>query len=448
MQSSQLDTLCARPKGRCYARRGMARSGPEAGAAVDHSSLLAAVLGRTKSLLQPDVDAHAAVIRERIEGKRILVTGAAGSIGSATVRQLAGYAPALLAAVDLSENNLVELVRDIRSSAALDIGDRLKTYVLDFGSRLAETFLDREGPFDLILHFAAMKHVRGERDVFTLARLIDTNVLALDRFLGAVKRVSPCDVFAVSTDKACRPTSFMGASKRLMEIVVCWHAENRGSILAASGESPLPRVATSRFANVAFSDGSLLDGFLHRIEKRQPLAGPSDVRRYFIDEQEAGELCMLTAALAESQQIFVPRRDPASDAMRFDEIAEVVVRAFGYEPSWYDSHEAARLAIRGDLASGRYPCCFTASDTSGEKELEEFVAPDERLTTSPFAAIDVIGSSPMPDAAAVAKAVTGLADEVEAVNPEASVQRISALLSNVVPAFAHVDRRRHLDQKM
>ena len=292
------------------------------------------------------------------------------------------------------------------------------------------------------------KHVRGERDIFTLARLIDTNVLAVDRFLAAVKRVSACDVFAVSTDKACRPTSFMGASKRLMEIVTCWHAENPGSILDASSEPPLPRVATSRFANVAFSDGSLLDGFLRRIDKRQPLAGPSDVRRYFIDEREAAEMCMLTAALAESQQIFVPRRDPASDTMRFDEIAEVVVRAFGYEPSWYDSHEAARLAIPGDLASGRYPCCFTASDTSGEKELEEFVAPDEQLTPSSFAAIDVIGESPMPDAAAVAKAVAGLAAEVEAVNPEASAERISALLSDVVPTFAHVDRRRNLDQKM
>ena len=199
---------------------------------------------------------------------------------------------------------------------------------------------------------------------------------------------------------------------------------------------------------MAFSAGSLLDGFLHRIDKRQPLAGPSDVRRYFISEREAGELCLLTAALAESKQIFVPRRDPASDAKRFDEIAEVVVRAFGFEPSWYDSYEAARIAIPSDLASGRYPCCFTPSDTSGEKEIEEFVAPDEGLTPSPFAAVDIIGDSPMPDATTVARAVTGLAEELEAVNPATSQERISALLSDVVPAFPHADKGRHLDQKM
>lgn len=391
---------------------------------------------------------NADAIRARIEGKRLLVTGAAGSIGSATVKQILPYGPATLAAIDLSENAMVELVRDVRSRSELDATGALRTSIVDFGSDLGERFIERVGPFDLVLHFAAMKHVRAERDVFSLSRLIETNVLKVDRFLAALKRHSPCDVFAVSSDKACRPGNLMGASKRLMEQVVFWHGRHAGSLLSGGDEPALPRVACARFANVAFSDGSLLAGFFLRIRKRQPLAGPSDIRRYFITDQEAGELCLMTAALAESGRIFVPKLDPSANLKGFDEIAEIVLDSLGYRPRWYTSEEEARQAVEADMAGGYYPCCFTPSDTSGEKAVEEFVAPDERLAPSCFKALDVIGESPMVESARLTDVLAGLAGEVAQPEVEASKARLMELMARAVPHLQHVETGRNLDQKM
>lgn len=410
--------------------------------------ILHKVVGRSRSLFQDDIDAHDADIRARVTGKRVLVTGAAGSIGSATVKQLVRYHPALLAAIDLSENNLVELVRDLRSRADVDVGDSLRTYVVDFGSRLGERFIEEVGPFDLVLHFAAMKHVRSERDVFSLSRLIETNVLKVDRFLGAIKRFSPCDVFAISSDKACRPANLMGASKRLMEEVVFWHADHAGSLLKGGQEVALPRVACTRFANVAFSDGSLLAGYFNRMRKRQPLAGPNDVRRYFITEDEAGQLCLMTAALAENKQIFVPRLDPSADLKGFDEIAQIVVEACGYTPRWYPSDDEARRAIERDLKDGHYPCCFATSDTSGEKGVEEFVGPDEQLAASTFKSLDVIGRSPIADSATLKEVLAALVDEITYLAKTTGKQRFIELISRAVPTFQHVETGRNLDQKM
>ncbi len=415
---------------------------------VDPAAILPRVTGRRTSLLQPDLDANEDAIRARIEGKRVLVTGAAGSIGSATVKQLIAYRPALVAAVDVNENTMVELVRDVRSRVDLDVGDALRTTIVDFGSHLGERFIELVGPFDLVLHFAAMKHVRGERDVFSLSRLIETNVLAVDRFLAALKRQGPCDVFAVSTDKACRPTNLMGASKRFMEQVVFWHADHPGSLLSGPEGPPLRRAACTRFANVAFSDGSLLAGFLHRIRKHQPLAGPSDVRRYFITEDEAGQLCLLTAALAQTKQIVVPRLDPAADLKRLDEIAEIVLDACGYTPRRYESDEQARRAAARDIAEGHYPCCFTPSDTSGEKPAEELVAPDERLAASPFGALDVIAESPMVDTTTLTEVLSALAAEVARPDPATTKPRIVDLIRRAVPQLAHIETGRNLDQKM
>ena len=414
------------------------------------ASLVAKTVARTRSLFQDDVEANAEAIGEAISGKRILVTGAAGSIGSSMVRQIARYKPAFLAAIDLSENNLVELVRDLRGRTGLTLGNSLKTYTIDFGSSLADRFIGDVGPFDLVLHFAAMKHVRSERDIYSLARLIQTNVLQVDRFLSTLKQDSPCDVFAVSTDKACAPASLMGASKRLMEQVVLWHGQNAGSLVGkAHDDGPsLPRVACARFANVAFSDGSLLAGYLSRIRKRQPLAGPNDVRRYFITEEEAGQICLLTAALAENGQIFVPRLDPESHLKTFDQIAEIVLAECGYEPCWYSSDTAARNSMERDLARGVYPCFFSASDTSGEKEIEEFIGPGEKLASTPLATVNVIGRTPVVDWPVLREVMHGLSTVTVSPDPSKGKEHIVELLFRAVPTLRHVERDRDLDRKM
>ena len=414
----------------------------------DLTTILPRTTGRQRSLLQADIEANDAAIRARIAGKRILVTGAAGSIGSATVRQILPYAPALLAGIDLSENTMVELVRDVRSRPDLKAGDALQTTIVDFGSDLGERFIEQVGPFDLALHFAALKHVRSERDVFSLSRMIETNVLNVDRFLGFIKRHSPCDVFAISSDKACRPANLMGACKRLMEEVVFWHGDHAGTLLAGGSEPPLPRVACTRFANVAFSDGSLLAGYFNRIRKRQPLAGPNDVRRYFITEDEAGQLCLITAALAETQQIVVPRLDPSADLKGFHEIAEIVLDSCGYKPRWYDSDDEARQAVDRDLSEGCYPCCFTPSDTSGEKDVEEFVAPDERVAPSRFEALDVICESPTADDQILSEVLAGLAGEVASPDAVGGKARMVELVGRAVHHLKHVETGRSLDQKM
>ena len=416
----------------------------------DLSLLLAKTVGRQRSLFQDDVEQNASAIRSAINGKRILVTGAAGSIGSSTIRQLVKYGPALLAAVDISENNLVELVRDLRGQLDTDIGDTLKTYAVDFGSALGDRFINDVGPFDLVLHFAAMKHVRSERDVYSLSRLIETNVLKVDHFLSTLKLTSSCDVFAISTDKACAPANLMGASKRLMEQVVLWHGLNGGALAGNEGStSPaLPRVACTRFANVAFSEGSLLSGFLSRIQKRQPLAGPSDVRRYFITEDEAGQICLLTAALADSGQIFVPRLDPDADLKTFDRIAEIVLQYCGFKPAWYRSDADAKKNMAADLGKGLYPCCFAPSDTSGEKEFEEFVGPGETVLASAFTSIDVIGQTPQIDASVLRAAIKGLTKVTAAPDPHTAKRQIVELLATAVPNLQHIEKDRDLDQKM
>ncbi len=414
----------------------------------DWTAILPRITGRGESLLQSDLEANDRALRRRIEGKRILVTGGAGSIGSATVKQLLRYDPARIAAIDLNENTMVELVRDVRSRPDLDPRGALQTFIVDFGSDSTERFLAEVGPFDLILHFAAMKHVRSERDVFSLSRLIWSNVLGVDRFLGAVKRHTPCDVFAVSSDKACGPTNLMGASKRLMEEVVFWHADHPGSLLEGGTEPPLPRVACTRFANVAFSDGSLPAGYFQRIRKRQPLAGPSDVRRYFITEEEAGQLCLLTAALASNKQIFVPRLDPSADLKGFHELAEIVLESLGVKPRWYGSDDEARAAVQRDLSEGYYPCCFIPSDTSGEKGVEEFVAPDERVGERRFKALDVIVESPMADDATMVQVLQGLREEARRLDPDASKARFVELVARAVKHFRHVETGKSLDEKM
>jgi FlaA1/EpsC-like NDP-sugar epimerase len=340
-----------------------------------------AVTGRREILFAADCARHAPAIAAAVTGKRVLVAGGAGSIGAATIVELLRHRPATIAVLDPNENNLAELVRTLRAQEPPFAGELL-VEPLDYGSPLAARFLAAQAPFDLVLSFAALKHVRSERDAFSSLRLLEVNLLKADRFLAAVRAHGhgARGVFFVSTDKAARPTSLMGASKRVMEQLLWAHARLGlpASLLDGGAAPALTRVTTTRFANVAFSDGSLPWGFLQRLEKRQPLSAPGDVRRYLVSPVEAGQLCLLAALVCPHRHLLVPRLDPGRDLVTFTDIATATLRAYDLEPAWYDDPEAARRAVEKELARKRYPVVITATDTSGEKGVEAFVGADEK----------------------------------------------------------------------
>lgn len=363
----------------------------------------------------------------------MLVVGGAGSIGSATIRELIAYAPACLAVLDTSENNLAELIRTVRSTDPAFRGE-LAVQPLDYGSAIARRWLEGQPAFDLVLSFAALKHVRSERDAFSLLRMLEVNLLAADRFLAACREIGHGrdGVFLVSTDKAAEPASLMGASKRAMELLLWSHQ--------------LPRATTTRFANVAFSDGSLPWGFLQRLAKRQPLAGPSDVRRYLVSPAEAGQLCLLAALCAPDRHVLVPVLDPARDAFGFDRVAEAVLAAHGLVPAPYADEALARSAVEGEAGRGRWPVVFTASDTSGEKAMEIFAAPGEEQRECGISRCRAIPAAPADRAAIVG--FLALIAEAVAGGPVPGKAALAAALTAVVPELRHIDTGKSLDGKM
>jgi nucleoside-diphosphate-sugar epimerase len=392
-----------------------------------------AVTGRDRSLFADDLAAQRGRVAETVSGRRVLVIGGAGSIGSATIAQLVTFAPAALAVLDTSENNLAELVRSLRSAASPFAGELL-VQPLDYGSPLARAWLAGQRPFDLVLSFAALKHVRSERDAFSLLRMLEVNLLAADRFLSACRQYGhgASGVFLVSTDKAAEPASLMGASKRAMELLLWSH--------------PLARATTTRFANVAFSDGSLPWGFLQRLAKRQPLAGPSDVRRYLVSPAEAGQLCLLAALCAPDRHVLIPVLDPARDAVGFDAVADAVLRAHGFAPAPYTDEAAARAAVEREAAQGRWPTVFQPSTTSGEKAMEIFVGPGEHDRDCGLARCRAIAAGPA-DRAAIEGFLAVIADGVGgSAVPDKSA--LAAALARVVPELHHRETGLSLDGRM
>lgn len=388
--------------------------------------------GRVESLFAADLQANEDALREALSGKRIAVVGAAGSIGSAVVKTLLRFAPGALTLIDLSENNLVEVVRDLRSTPGLRMPDAFATLPIALGSVEFDRYFAETKPFDYFLNLSAIKHVRTERDVYCLIRMIDTNVLFLHEFLAA----NPYrfrKVFSVSSDKATNPANLMGATKMIME----------KALLARSETQPF---STARFANVAFSDGSLPHGFLQRIAKRQPLSAPNDVRRYFISHREAGELCVLSCALGNNRDVFFPHLAQGLDEKTFAQIARDLLRELGYEPLECASEEEARARAAELIPRRQWPCWFFASDTTGEKEFEEFYAPGERLVLDRFQHVGVVAQEPWTDVPALEaflaffKAAKG---DPRRVKPE-YVQAIRKL----VPTLQHHETGRNLDQKM
>jgi FlaA1/EpsC-like NDP-sugar epimerase len=391
------------------------------------------VVFRRVSLFAADLAARDAELRAAVEGKSVLVIGGAGTIGSSFIRALLPYRPARLVVVDLSENGLTELTRDLRSTADQFMPDEFITYPISFGDEVFERMLATQGPFDIVAHFAAHKHVRSEKDRYSIEAMLQNNVINTVRLLDLLLAAPPQHFFCVSTDKAANPVNVMGASKKLMEDAVVAYA------------SMLP-TTTARFANVAFSNGSLPAGFLERIAKNQPLSAPSDVRRYFVSPQESGELCLIACLLGKPGDIFFPRLEEPR-MLTFSGIADSLLEAMGYEAAPTTSEDDARR-----IAAGRHPddptwpVYYFESDTSGEKGFEEFHTETEVVDLDRYSALGVVAA----DAVVNIAGIRSMVDDLTALfaRPELAKDTIVTTLGRLVPTFHHVETGKSLDQKM
>ena len=416
-----------------------------------------AVTGRHESLFAKDVAAAAAELKALLDGKRVLLVGAAGSIGSATLMELLQVAtPKTVAVLDPNENNLAELVRSIRNLSQPFTGE-LIVQPLDYGSALTAMFLDEQPPFDVIFSFAALKHVRSERDHFSTVRMLEVNLLKADYFLATLRRRTEnarARIFFVSTDKAANPVGIMGASKRAMEALLWAHTQSDEPICEAliPGAQRLSHVTTARFANVAFSDGSLPWAFLQRLEKNQPLAAPGDIRRYLVTPREAGQLCLLAGAATSHGQVVIPRLDPAKDMASFVDIASATLRDVGLIPVICADPATALGSVAAERAQGRYPVLVTTSDTSGEKEIEEFVAKGEQDQQHPrgFKRLAVIPAPSRSDLTALRHLLAVLDRAVHARDQRDLPTKadLAEALAGVVPGFHHRETGKSLDGKM
>ncbi len=338
------------------------------------------LIGRTKELFTVDISDNENKLKGQVDAGSFLVIGGAGSIGQAVVKEIFKRNPKTMHVVDISENNLVELVRDVRSSLGYIEGD-FRTFALDSGTIEFDAFLESQNNYDYVLNLSALKHVRSEKDPFTLMRLINVNIFNTERSLLQAKGFGAKKYFCVSTDKAANPVNMMGASKRIMEMY----------LMRRSLEIP---ISTARFANVAFSDGSLLHGFNQRIQKRQPLSAPQDVKRYFVTPQESGELCLMSCLLGENRDIFFPKLSEHLHLITFAEIAVKYLEQLGYEAHVCATEEEARSRVDELAYQKKWPCYFFNSDTTGEKDFEEFFTSAETLDMKRFETIGVIKNEP------------------------------------------------------
>ena len=391
------------------------------------------VIGRRESLFAADLAAHGSQLRAAIEGASVLVIGGAGTIGSSFIRALLPYRPSRLVVVDLNENGLTELTRDLRSTDHQYVPDDYKTYPISFGGPVFERMLRAEGPFDIVAHFAAHKHVRSEKDRYSIEAMLENNVMSTVALLDLMRELPPKHFFCVSTDKAANPANVMGASKKLME----------EAVLAYAAELP---AVTARFANVAFSNGSLPAGFLERIAKNQPLSAPHDVRRYFVAPIESGQLCLLACVLGEPADIFFPRLDEPR-MLTFSTIADALLRQLGYEPDYCSTEDEARAkAAARQPDDTTWPVYYFASETSGEKSFEEFYTSDEDVDLDRFGALGVVRGRAVNDVAGIRATLDDLRDLFD--RDDLPKEAIVDVLATLVPTFHHVETGKSLDQKM
>jgi len=390
------------------------------------------LIGRDKNLFFEDIQNKKKELKEIISNSTFLVIGGAGSIGQAVSKEIFKRNPKKLHVVDISENNLVELVRDVRSSFGYIEGD-FQTYALDVGSLEYAAFIKSDGKYDYVLNLSALKHVRSEKDPFTLMRMIDVNIFnTYDSLQQAIVNNSK-KYFCVSTDKAANPVNMMGASKRIMEMF----------LMQGSQEIS---ISTARFANVAFSDGSLLHGFNQRLEKKQPLVAPNDVRRYFVTPQESGELCLMSCIFGENRDIFFPKLSEKLDLVSFSEIAVRYLHEKGFEPYICDSEQEARDLMDELPNVKKWPCLFTPSDTTGEKDFEEFFTDNEVLDMDRFSNLGVIKN----DLILEKDKLEMFQDKIAAFrkNKEWTKSELATLFQTMIPNFNHLEKGKYLDAKM
>lgn len=391
------------------------------------------LIGRSEELFNRDIEDLNSQLVELVRDHSFLVIGGAGSIGQAVVKELFQRKPKVLHVVDISENSLVELIRDIRSSLGYIQAD-FRTFVIDCGSINFEFFLRQQGPYDYVLNLSAIKHVRNEKDPYSLMRMIEVNVLNTEAILNILRQEKTKKYFSVSTDKATNPVSMMGATKRVMEIL----------LMAASRFLP---VSTSRFANVAFSDGSLLHGFGQRIAKRQPLTAPMDIKRYFMTDRESGQLCLLSCLLGHNRDIFFPKLDKDLDLLSFADLAENYLQSLGWEPYHCKTEDEARIMVNELSPHGQWPCFFVQTDTSGEKEIEEFYTWDQELDMDRFADIGVIKN---PEPEGDLDSLRQMTKEIRDIQRRGywEKQELIDIFESMLPEFSHMETGRYLDDKM
>ena len=395
------------------------------------------LIGRTSELFEDDIKKYESELRKIISSSLFLVIGGAGSIGQAVAKEILKRNPKKLHVVDISENNMVELVRDIRSSIGYMDGE-FATFALDIGSLEYDAFIKSDGKYDYVLNLSALKHVRSEKDPFTLMRMIDVNVFNTDKTLQQSLEKGVKKYFCVSTDKAANPVNMMGASKRIMEMYLM-----RRSLQIS--------ISTARFANVAFSDGSLLHGFNQRIQKRQPLSAPNDVKRYFVTQKESGELCLMSCLLGETRDIFFPKLSEKLHLVTFAEIAVKYLEKLGYEPYICDSEEQARdFFLQNSTLEiqnlKKWPCYFFSSDTTGEKDFEEFFTDKETLDMDRFENIGVIKNEAIFDS----NKLENFSEKIKELKMSQTwiKEDIMELFYQLIPNFGHKETGKYLDGRM
>lgn len=390
------------------------------------------LIGRDKELFRADISEHEKELVEIISNSSFLVIGGAGSIGQAVSKEIFKRHPKKLHVVDISENNMVELVRDLRSTWGYIEGD-FKTFALDVGSIEYDAFIKSDGAYDYVLNLSALKHVRSEKDPYTLMRMIDVNIFNTDKSIRQSINNRSNKYFCVSTDKAANPVNMMGATKKIMEMF----------LMRRSTEI---NISTARFANVAFSDGSLLHGFNQRLEKKQPIVAPRDVKRYFVTPQESGELCLMSCIFGENRDIFFPKLSQDLHLVSFAEIAVKYLEGKGFEPRICNDEDEAR-SLAGSLPQkGEWPCLFTISDTTGEKEFEEFFTEDENLDMGRFSSIGVIKNELDFDQELLEFFESSIKSYKE--RRQWTKWEIVELFFKMIPGFGYQDTGKYLDGKM